>query len=63
MMFTFAGTIASWIDDDWNLVDRVIDFRSIAELEHQGEYAARGFIKTAMAFNALEKICSSFLPL
>ncbi|KAH7917410.1 hypothetical protein BV22DRAFT_994778, partial [Leucogyrophana mollusca] len=36
MMFTFAGTIASWIDDDWNLIDRVIDFHSLSDKEHEG---------------------------
>jgi hypothetical protein len=27
MTFTFAGTIGSWITDDWELVERVLDFR------------------------------------
>jgi hypothetical protein len=56
MMFCFAGTIAGWVDDDWTLVERVIDFRSISELEHQGEFAAKGFLKNASKFDALKQI-------
>ena len=67
MMFTFAGTIASWVDEDWNLVDRVIDFHSISESEHEGEHAAKAFIKALAAFGALEKMscpdCLSTCPL
>jgi hypothetical protein len=39
MMFTFAGTIASWITEDWELVERVINFHPIVDKEHEGEYA------------------------
>ncbi|TFY58846.1 hypothetical protein EVJ58_g6152 [Rhodofomes roseus] len=29
MMYTFAGTIASFIDDDWQLIERLVDFRHL----------------------------------
>ncbi|KAJ3501122.1 hypothetical protein NMY22_g19033 [Coprinellus aureogranulatus] len=45
MTYTFACTIASFIDDDWNLVERVIDFKALESNEHEGYYAARAFIK------------------
>ncbi|KAJ6614974.1 hypothetical protein B0H10DRAFT_1712066, partial [Mycena sp. CBHHK59/15] len=36
MMFTFAGTIGSWISEDWELVERVLDFHPIEDKEHEG---------------------------
>lgn len=59
MRFTFAGSIAGWIDNDWNLVERVIDFHPIADKEHEGEYAAIGLAKVLQDLGILDKI--SFL--
>ena len=56
MMFTFAGTIASWIDDEWNLVEQVIDFHSLADKEHEGVWAAKGFAKAVLSYGRLEKM-------
>lgn len=56
MMFTFAGTIASWIDEDWNLIERVIDFHPIADKEHEGVYAGIGLAKMLQDLDILEKI-------
>ncbi|KAF7360903.1 Eukaryotic translation initiation factor 3 [Mycena sanguinolenta] len=42
MMFTFCGTIGSWITEDWELVERVLDFHAIEDKEHEGLYAAIG---------------------
>ncbi|KAF8142376.1 hypothetical protein K438DRAFT_1450176, partial [Mycena galopus ATCC 62051] len=36
MMFTFCGTIGSWITEDWELVERVLDFHPIEDKEHEG---------------------------
>lgn len=60
MVFTFAGTIASWVDEDWNLVERVIDFHSISDVEHCGEFAAKGFAKAASALGALDQMSLLF---
>jgi hypothetical protein len=56
MVFTFAGTIASFIDDDWKLVERLVDFYHIQDKEHEGQYAAKGFVKSAAARGGLDKI-------
>ncbi|KAF7371616.1 Eukaryotic translation initiation factor 3 [Mycena venus] len=56
MTYTFAGTIASWITSDWELVERVLDFHPIEDKEHEGEYAALGLAKRLNDFKALEKI-------
>ncbi|KAF7375808.1 Dimer-Tnp-hAT domain-containing protein [Mycena sanguinolenta] len=60
MTFTFAGTIASWITADWELVERVLDFHPIEDKEHEGEYAALGLAKSLNNFKALEKISHIF---
>ena len=56
MVFTFAGTIASFIDDDWKLVKRLVDFYHIQDKEHEGQYTAKGFVKLAAARGGLDKI-------
>lgn len=61
MTFTFAGTIASWITSEWDLVERVIDFHVIEDKEHEGEYAAVGLAKQLANFEVLEKIWSFLL--
>ncbi len=56
MMFTFAGTIASWVTEEWDLVERVIDFHPIIDKEHEGEFAAKGMAKALSDMGVLEKI-------
>ncbi|KZP08160.1 hypothetical protein FIBSPDRAFT_670922, partial [Athelia psychrophila] len=36
MVFSFSGTIGHWIDDDWKLIERLIDFRHMGDKEHAG---------------------------
>ncbi|KAG2365695.1 hypothetical protein BDR07DRAFT_1185587, partial [Suillus spraguei] len=36
MVFTFAGTIASFINDDWELCEHLVDFHHIKDKEHEG---------------------------
>ncbi|KAF7372111.1 Eukaryotic translation initiation factor 3 [Mycena venus] len=59
MQYTFAGTILSWIDEQWELVERVVDFRPIEDKEHEGQYAAYGLAKCLSDLEALEKISLS----
>jgi hypothetical protein len=60
MMFTFAGTIGSWITEDWELVERVLDFHPIEDKEHQGAYAAIGMGTRLSELDVLEKISLLF---
>ncbi|TFY51128.1 hypothetical protein EVJ58_g10725 [Rhodofomes roseus] len=46
MVYTFAGTIACFIDDDWQLVERLIDFRHLLDDEHEGVNAAKAFMES-----------------
>ena len=56
MMFTFAGMIASWITEDWELVKHVINFHPIVDKEHEGEYAAKVMAKSLSEMGVLKKI-------
>lgn len=56
MIYTFAGTIASFVDDDWNLVERVIDFKPLEDKEHEAFHAARAFILSARQIGSLDKM-------
>ena len=56
MVFTFAGTIANFINDDWEIVERLIDFYHIEDKEHEGEHAAAAFVKSAAGRGGLDKM-------
>lgn len=56
MVHSFACTVAFFIDDNWNLTERVIDFQPLDGKDHEGFYAAKAFIEGAHARGGLNKI-------
>ncbi|KAK7007198.1 eukaryotic translation initiation factor 3 [Favolaschia claudopus] len=62
MMFTFAGTIGSWITEAWELVERVLDFHPIEDKEHKREFAAIGLATRLSELGVLEKISDVLIP-
>ena len=64
MMFAFAGTIATWIDDDWNLVERVVGFCQVDRHEHTGSGSAKVLFEAMRDVGTASKIStlSSFIP-
>jgi hypothetical protein len=36
MVYTFACTIASFINEDWELIQHVVDFKLLEDKEHEG---------------------------
>ena len=56
MIFSFAGTIAHFIDEDWNLIERVVDFYHMQEKDHSGDFGAKAFIESASKRGGLNKI-------
>ncbi|KAF4611808.1 hypothetical protein D9613_004630 [Agrocybe pediades] len=45
MVYTFACTVASFIDDDWKLIEHVIDFQPLQDKQHEGFYAGLAFVE------------------
>lgn len=58
MIFTFAGTLAHFINDDWEVVEHLIDFHQLVDKEHTGEDAARAFVVSAKLCGGLTQICT-----
>jgi hypothetical protein len=59
MTFSFSRTIANFIDNEWNLVERLIDFSYVDIDDHQAAGAAASFVKSAAKRGGLEKISLS----
>jgi len=47
--------------EDWELMERVVDFHCISDKEHQGVYAAQGFATAMSEMGVLDKMsnCNS----
>ncbi|KAF5372244.1 hypothetical protein D9758_004983 [Tetrapyrgos nigripes] len=56
MVFSFAGIMAHWIDDDWKLIERLVDFKHLEKDEHISQYAAKAFVKAASSRGGLDKM-------
>ena len=48
--------MASFIDEDWNLVERVIDFKALEEKEHEGLYTVCALVKGARGIGSFNKM-------
>lgn len=57
MIYTFACTIGTFIDNDWNLVEMLVDFKPLEEKEHQGLFAGKAFVEGVRQCGGLNKIC------
>ncbi|KAF8240068.1 hypothetical protein L208DRAFT_1188977, partial [Tricholoma matsutake] len=44
MVYTFACTIGSFVNNDWELIQHVVDFAPIQDKEHEGLYAGKAFV-------------------
>lgn len=56
MIYTFACTTAFYINDDWELVEHVIDFKPLEANEHEGIHAGYAFFTGARQRGGLSKI-------
>lgn len=56
MVYTFACTVGSFIDEDWKLIERVVDFKPLDEKEHQGLFAGLAFVNGAKERGGLNNI-------
>ncbi|KAJ7860008.1 hypothetical protein B0H14DRAFT_2576928 [Mycena olivaceomarginata] len=58
-IFKFTRTIGSWITDDWELVERILDFHPIKNKEHEDEYAGAVMVRHRSEVGVLEKMSSN----
>ncbi|KAF8887998.1 hypothetical protein CPB85DRAFT_1441597 [Mucidula mucida] len=56
MNLTFASILGSFINDNWEFVQHVLDFLPILDKEHEGQYAAKGLAKILSNWGILDKI-------
>lgn len=56
MEYTFACTIGCFIDNDWNLIERVVDFKPLDEKEHSGIFVGLAFVNGAAERGGLKQI-------
>ncbi|KAF7794639.1 hypothetical protein EIP86_005776 [Pleurotus ostreatoroseus] len=63
MVFTFAGTIASFVNEDWELVERLVSFQHLDDNDHKGEYAAKVFVNGAAKRGGLDKMSTTLSSL
>ena len=56
MIYSFAGDIAFYINDDWEIIQRLVDFRHLDSGDHKGKTGAVRFAEAASKRGALSKI-------
>lgn len=56
MVYTFACTIALFIDDDWNIIEQVVDFKPLEDKEHEGVLGGMAFVNGAQQRGGLDKM-------
>jgi hypothetical protein len=59
-----------FINDDWEIIERVIDFKPLDDKEHAGLYGGKAFVDGASKIGSVDKIslpcdfgCENCLPL
>ena len=59
LIFTYSAIPGSFINDDWDLEEVLIDFNVLEDDEHRGQEAGKAFISSASKRSALDKISRS----
>jgi hypothetical protein len=59
-MYTFACSVGCFINDDWEIVEHVIDFKPLEDKEHEGLYSGKAFADGACKIGSLKKISLTF---
>jgi hypothetical protein len=60
MVYMFACSIGCFINDDWEIIERVIDFKPLEDKEHEGLHGGKAFADGACKIGGLDKISSIF---
>lgn len=56
MVHTFACVVGSFIDEDWNLIERVIDFKILEDKEHSGIHGRRALVNSCCKVGGFNKM-------
>jgi hypothetical protein len=59
MVYTFACSVGCFINDDWEIIKHVIDFKPLEDKEHEGLYGGKAFADGARKIDGLDKISSA----
>ncbi len=59
MVYTFACTIEAFVDDDWNLMNYIVDFQVLDNKDHVGVYGGKAFVESTRKIGGLDKVCST----
>jgi hypothetical protein len=60
MVYTFACTVGCFINDDWNLIERVVDFKPLEDKKHKGLFGGIYFVNGVRERGGLDKISLTF---
>lgn len=64
MVHSFACVLGSFIDNDWNIIEWVVDFKVLEDKEHKGLHGGKAFADSACGIGCFNKIsASNFGPL
>jgi hypothetical protein len=55
MVFSFTGTIAHFIDEDWNPVECLMDFHHMGDKEHAGALCCESFCEVSSGSRQTQK--------
>lgn len=56
MVHSFACVLGSFIDDDWNIIKRVVDFKVLEDKEHGGLYGGKAFVESCCGIGGFNKM-------
>lgn len=56
MVHSFACVLGSFIDDDWNIIERVVNFKVLEDKEHEGLHGGKAFADSACGIGCFNKI-------
>ncbi len=58
MVYIFACMIGRFVNEDWEIIERIVDFKPLEDKEHQGLYGGKAFTDGASKIGSLNKIGS-----
>jgi hypothetical protein len=60
MVYTFACFVGCFINDDWEIIKHVIDFKPLEDKKYEGLYGRKAFVDEACWISSFNKISIFF---